>query len=55
MLDDQKIEQIHEASLRILQELGIMVEDADLRQELCDLGYEAAQVDWGTAIVYIAG
>jgi hypothetical protein len=38
LLDDQKIEQIHEASYRILRELGIKVEDADLRQELCDLG-----------------
>lgn len=38
LLDDQKIKQIHEASLRILQELGIKVEDADLRQELCNFG-----------------
>lgn len=38
LLDDQKIEQIHVASLRILQELGIKVDDADLRQQLSDLG-----------------
>jgi trimethylamine--corrinoid protein Co-methyltransferase len=37
-LDDQKIHQIHETSLRILQELGVVIEDADLRQELCDHG-----------------
>ncbi|MDD2359969.1 MAG: trimethylamine methyltransferase family protein [Syntrophaceticus schinkii] len=42
LLDDQKIEQIHEASYRILRELGIKVEDADLRQELCDLGCDVA-------------